>query len=68
MKLLDRIFRSRSLKTPIDMVVYDALLVEAPCEEETELRQLVTKMMTAAAKLDMLWEVDIEGSALPQLR
>jgi len=57
---LDRIFRRRNMKARIVMMVHDALWVEAPLEEENEVRHLVERMMTTARKLDVPLGIDFE--------
>jgi DNA polymerase I len=57
---LDRIFRRRNMKAHIVMVIHDALWVEAPHEEAEQVRHLVRKMMTTAAKFRVPLEVDIK--------
>lgn len=57
---LDRIFRRRNMKARIVMMIHDALWVEAPHEEENEVRRLVERMMTTAAKLAVPLAVDIK--------
>jgi DNA polymerase-1 len=56
---LDRIFRRRNMKARIVMMIHDALWVEAPLQEEPEVRRLVKKMMTSAGELAAPLEVDI---------
>ncbi len=55
---LDRIFRRRNLGARIVMMIHDALWVEAPYEEENEVRHLLRKMMTTAGKLRVPLKVD----------
>jgi DNA polymerase I len=57
---LDRIFRRRNVKARIVMMIHDALWVEAPNEEENEVRRLVRRMMSTAGKLDVPLKVDFE--------
>jgi DNA polymerase-1 len=57
---LDRIFRRRNMKAHIVMVIHDALWVEAPHEGAEQVRHLLRKMMTTAAKLRVPLEVDIK--------
>jgi len=57
---LDRIFRRRNMKARIVMMIHDAIWVEAPQEEEREVRCLVRRMMTTAGRLRVPLEVDIE--------
>jgi DNA polymerase-1 len=57
---LDHIFRRSNMKARIVMVIHDALWVEAPQEEADQVRHLPRKMMTAAGKLGVPLEVDIE--------
>jgi len=57
---LDRIFRRRNMKARIVMMIHDAIWVEAPQEEESEVRRLVRRMMTTAGRLRVPLEVDIE--------
>jgi len=47
---LERIFKTRNVKAQIVMMIHDALWVEAPREEATEVRHLIQRMMTTAAK------------------
>lgn len=56
---LDRIFRRRSMKARLVMMIHDALLVEAPEEEEaTRVRYLLKRMMATAGKMDVPWKID----------
>jgi len=57
---LDRIFRRRNVKARIVMMIHDALWVEAPQEEETEVRHFIRRMMTTAGRLRVPLEVDME--------
>jgi DNA polymerase I len=57
---LDRIFRRRKLRARMVMVIHDALWVEAPKEEAVEVRHLVEKMMTTAAKLKVPLELELK--------
>jgi DNA polymerase-1 len=55
---LDRIFRRRNMKARIVMMIHDALWVECPNEEESEVKSLVQRMMTTAGRLDVPLKVD----------
>jgi DNA polymerase I len=57
---LDRIFRRRSVKGRFVMIIHDALWVEAPHEEENQVRHLVERMMITAGKLAVPLDVDIK--------
>ena len=57
---LDRIFRRRGMGARIVMMIHDALWVEAPQEEENQVRHLVRRMMTTAGKLTVPLAVDFE--------
>lgn len=57
---LDRIFHRRNMKAGIVMMIHDALWVEAPHEEEIEARDLVRRLMSAAGRLCVPLEVDID--------
>ena len=57
---LDRIFRRRNMKARIVMMIHDALWVECPEDEAEQVRYLVRRIMTTAAKLTVPLEVDIE--------
>jgi DNA polymerase I len=57
---LDRIFRRRGMGARIVMMIHDALWVEAPREEENEVRHLVERMMTTAGKLTVPLAVDFQ--------
>jgi DNA polymerase I len=57
---LDRIFRRRNMKAHIVMVIHDALWAECPEDEAEQVRHLVRKMMTTAARLKVPLEVDIK--------
>lgn len=57
---LDTIFRRRQWGARIVMVIHDALWVEAPTSEEVQVRRLVEKMMTSAAKLRVPLTVEFE--------
>ncbi|HTY21820.1 MAG TPA: DNA polymerase [Desulfomonilaceae bacterium] len=57
---LDRIFKRRKMGSRIVMMIHDALWVEAPQEEATEVRHLMKRMMTTAAKLTVPLEVDFK--------
>jgi DNA polymerase I-like protein with 3'-5' exonuclease and polymerase domains len=48
------------MKAHIVMVIHDALWVECPENEAEQVRHLVRKMMTTAAKLKVPLEVDIK--------
>lgn len=56
---LHRIFRRRKMGARIVMMIHDALWVEASYEDEGQVRHLVRKMMTTAAKLRVPLEVDL---------
>jgi DNA polymerase I len=55
---LDWILRRRNMKAQIVMVIHDALWVEAPHAEVEQVRHLLRKMMTTAARLRVPLEVD----------
>jgi DNA polymerase I len=57
---LDRIFRRRNMKARLVMMIHDALWVEAPHDEKSEVRRLVERMMTSVAKLRVPLAVDIK--------
>lgn len=57
---LDRIFRRREMGARIVMMIHDALWVEAPHEEEAEVRHLVQRMKITAGKLKVPLEVDLK--------
>lgn len=57
---LDRIFRRRNMKARVVMMIHDALWVEAPHDEESEVRRLVRRMMTTAGRLDVPLAVDFQ--------
>jgi DNA polymerase I len=57
---LDRIFRRRGMGARIVMMIHDALWVEAPREEENEVRHLVERTMTTAGKLTVPLSVDFQ--------
>lgn len=57
---LDRILRRRAMKAQIIMMIHDALWVECPESEAEQVRHLVRKMMSTAAKMKVPLEVDIE--------
>lgn len=57
---LDRIFRRRNMKARIVMMIHDALWVECPNEEESEVKSLVRRMMTTAGKLAVPLAVDFQ--------
>jgi DNA polymerase I len=57
---LDRIFRRRNKGARIVMMIHDALWVECPEEEAEQVRHLMRKMMTTAAKLKVPLAVEIE--------
>lgn len=42
------------------MVIHDALWVEAPKEEESDVRHLTQRMMRTASKLEVPLEVEID--------
>jgi len=48
------------MKARIVMMIHDALWVEAPHEEASEVRRLVKRMMTTAGRLDVPLEIDFE--------
>lgn len=57
---LDRILGRRGLKASIVMMIHDALWVECPLDEETEVRRLMRRMMTTAGRLDVPLDVDFK--------
>jgi DNA polymerase-1 len=57
---LERIFRRRSMKAQIVMMIHDSIWVEAPHEESEQAKHLLRKMMTTAGKLKVRLEVDIK--------
>lgn len=57
--VIGRIFRPRNMEARIVMLIHDALWVECPEKETGQVRHLVRKMMTTAAKLKVPMEVDI---------
>jgi DNA polymerase I len=57
---LVRIFRRRGMGAGIVMMIHDALWVEAPQDEENEVRHLVERMMTTAGKLTVPLAVDFQ--------
>ncbi len=48
---LDRIFHRQGMAARIVMMIHDSLWVESPGEEAAEVRHLMRRMMTTAAKL-----------------
>jgi DNA polymerase I-like protein with 3'-5' exonuclease and polymerase domains len=52
------LLRRRGLKARIVMMILHALWVEAPNDEESEVRRLVRRMMTTAGKLDVPLKAD----------
>jgi DNA polymerase I len=56
----DRIVRRRNMGARIVMMIHDALWIGAPKEEAEQVRHLLRKMMTTAAKLKVPLEVDIK--------
>ena len=56
---LHMIFKRRNMKAKLVMVVHDALWVEAPIDEEKEIRRLVHKMMTTVGDLAAPLSVDL---------
>jgi DNA polymerase I len=57
---LDRIFTARGIKAHIVMVIHDALWVDAPQAEAEQVKHLMRKMMTTAAKLKAPLRVDFK--------
>jgi DNA polymerase I len=57
---LDSILRRRNMSARIVMMIHDAIWVEAPHEEEKQVRYLMRRMMTSAAKLLVPLDVDFE--------
>ncbi len=57
---LDRIFRRRDMKARIVMMIHDALWVECPKEEAANVRRLIARMMTTAARFKVPMEVEIK--------
>jgi DNA polymerase I len=55
---LNRTFRRRGMGAQIVVMIHDALWVEAPHEEENQVRHLVERMMTTAGKLDVPLKAD----------
>ncbi len=53
--------KARSTGAPIVMIIHDAIWVECLKEEAEQVRHLVRKMMTTAAKLKVPLEVDIKS-------
>jgi DNA polymerase I len=56
---LDRSLRERGMGARVVMMIHDSLWLEAPLQEEPEVRRLMTRMMTTAGKLSVPLEVDI---------
>jgi DNA polymerase I-like protein with 3'-5' exonuclease and polymerase domains len=56
----DRISRRRNMKAQIVMMIHDALWVEAPNEEEIQVRNVVRRTMTTVEKLRVPLEVDFD--------
>jgi DNA polymerase I-like protein with 3'-5' exonuclease and polymerase domains len=56
----DMVFRRRKMGARIVVMIHDALWVEAPHEEENEVRRLVERMMTTAGKLAVPLAVDFQ--------
>jgi DNA polymerase I len=57
---LELIFRPGNMKARIVMMIHDSIWVEAQYEQETEVRRLVSGMMTTAGKLNVPLDVDVE--------
>ncbi len=57
---LERIFQSRNLDARIVMVIHDALWVKAPISKKEEVKRLMERMMTTAAKLAVPLVVDFK--------
>jgi len=57
---LDRIFKTRKMRAQIVMMIHDSLWVEAPNEEAEQVRHLLRRMMTRAAKLTVPLAVDLQ--------
>ncbi len=57
---LDQIFQSRNMKARVVIVIHDALWVEAPQEDESEVRSVVRRMLSTAGKLDIPLRVVIQ--------
>lgn len=57
---LDRIFKSRNLEARMVMMIHDSLWVEAPKEEEAEVRELMQEVMTQATPLSVPLVVDFQ--------
>jgi DNA polymerase I-like protein with 3'-5' exonuclease and polymerase domains len=57
---LDRIFRWRKMKARIVMMIHDSLWVEAPHEEEIQVRNIMRRTMTTVEGLRVPLEVKFE--------
>jgi DNA polymerase I-like protein with 3'-5' exonuclease and polymerase domains len=56
----DMVFRRRKMGARIAMMIHDALWVECSEDEAEQVRHLVERMMTTAAKLKVPLEVDLK--------
>jgi DNA polymerase I-like protein with 3'-5' exonuclease and polymerase domains len=57
---LDKIFRQKSMKARIVMMIHDSIWVEVPVDAEDEVHKIMKAVMTAAGNLTVPLEVDFE--------
>ena len=60
---VDRELRARGLRSRIVLQIHDELLIEAPFEEEEEVKNLLTDRMKHAASLQVALEVEAQTGA-----
>lgn len=60
---VDRELRKRGLRSRIVLQIHDELLIEAPLEEEEEVKNLLTDRMKHAASLRVALEVEAQTGA-----
>ena len=60
---VDRELRKRGLRSRIVLQIHDELLIEAPLEEEEEVKNLLTDRMKHAASLQVALEVEAQTGA-----
>jgi len=57
---LHRIFRRRRMRARMVMMIHDSLWVEAPKEQEADVRKLMQEVMTQAMPLSVPLAVDLQ--------
>jgi DNA polymerase I len=57
---LDKIFRSENMRACIVMMIHDSIWVEAPADEQSEVRELIQSIMINAADLAVPLQVEFD--------